>query len=291
MNRIALFLFLFWLTPVKAELVPDSIGDLQTFARAYAAADARQMAPLLVDDIEHADGVGSTTFLWVYQEMLWRADQPWIRFRDVRIDGNRLAAWFDAQGTAACTGIIEIEYRGERWSKLTHLCLNVGPDIDGATAGQAADAATTALALGSSLAEANPIAAGIIDTGGVPLLAATKIGLGEAVESLPNEECRAWKDSLAVTGWGAAGWNLGLVAAGPHLGIPLALAGAVGAWNWMRPGNAAACLEGYGPVDVRLVSAEVIVPKNPNGKFLSKEPAGPMNEPGPRRNPAYPSIR
>ncbi|MCG6941455.1 MAG: hypothetical protein LJE69_09410 [Thiohalocapsa sp.] len=70
--------------------------------------------------------------------------------------------------------------------------------------GQTADVATTAVGLSQGLAEANPAA--------LPLIPAKVAMTGMARRMDDPEECREATQGLSLAGFGAAGWNLAMLA-------------------------------------------------------------------------------
>lgn len=70
--------------------------------------------------------------------------------------------------------------------------------------GQGADIATTAVALAQGATEINPIP--------VPVLAVAKLGVMPAIASSSLSNCVTWVPPMEIFGWGAAAWNLGVIA-------------------------------------------------------------------------------
>lgn len=87
--------------------------------------------------------------------------------------------------------------------------------------GQFADSTTTAVALSrDGFAEGNPLLSHV----GWPGIMAIKIVATQAVKLAPDSFCTAALTGLAGFGYGAALWNLGMLAAGSGLvGLPLAV--------------------------------------------------------------------
>lgn len=87
----------------------------------------------------------------------------------------------------------------------------------GAPEGQAADVATTAIGLSQGFVEANPLVASAV----VPVSVAKIGGTWLAQEYGSPETCRAVTRSFGPIGWGAAGWNAGILAGiGPAAIVP-----------------------------------------------------------------------
>jgi len=87
--------------------------------------------------------------------------------------------------------------------------------------GQSADIASTAIGLSSGLVEGNPIMSTVIDSGGIPALAAIKLGATTLIKRSGINTCSNNLGGLAGAGAGAAVWNLGLIAGiGPISIVP-----------------------------------------------------------------------
>jgi SnoaL-like protein len=100
--------------------------------------------------------------------------------------------------------------------------------FDLAVAGQAADVASTAIALAAGFAEANPLFAGATSPAGLLGMLALKVGYANHANDASMQECIDAKRWASIFGWAAAGWNLGLLAAGPAGGL---VAGGIAAWT------------------------------------------------------------
>jgi len=100
--------------------------------------------------------------------------------------------------------------------------------FDLAVAGQAADVASTAIALAAGFTEANPLFAGATSPAGLLGMFALKVGYANHANDASMQECIDAKRWASIFGWAAAGWNLGLVAAGPAGGL---VAGGLAAWK------------------------------------------------------------
>lgn len=87
--------------------------------------------------------------------------------------------------------------------------------------GQLADSATTAVALSNGYIEANPLLGGM----SWPWIAVTKIAVTQVVKLTPPEICEPGLTGLALTGFGAALWNIGVMAGSGPASIPIILAG------------------------------------------------------------------
>lgn len=91
---------------------------------------------------------------------------------------------------------------------------------------QIADGATTWVALSNGFAEANPLLSGLSG----PAILAVKVGVTQVVKQTPNEVCEPGLLGLTVAGYGAAAWNIGVMAGSGPAAIPVALGLAL--WQW-----------------------------------------------------------
>lgn len=88
--------------------------------------------------------------------------------------------------------------------------------------GQLADSATTAVALSrEGFAEGNPLLGGM----SWPWIAATKIVVTQAVKLTPPVICEPGLTGLALTGFGAAVWNIAVIAGSGPMAIPFIIVG------------------------------------------------------------------
>jgi len=112
-------------------------------------------------------------------------------------------------------------------------CANVG------TMGQQADVATTAVGLSQGLAETNPAA--------LPLVPAKIVATGMARKMKDPEDCRAATQGLSIAGFGAAGFNVAVLAgaaAGPAGLVALGTMAAL--WRPAYFGAVDSCQQGPG---------------------------------------------
>ena len=93
--------------------------------------------------------------------------------------------------------------------------------------GQLSDSATTAVALNSGFAEGNPLLSGA----SWPVIAGVKVALTQAVKLTPPAICEPGLMGFAVFGYGAALWNLGVLAGSGPAALPFA----VGLAIWQGP--------------------------------------------------------
>lgn len=91
---------------------------------------------------------------------------------------------------------------------------------------QIADGATTAVALSSGFAEANPLLSGLSG----PVILVAKIGVTQVVKQAPNEVCEPGLLGLTAAGYGAALWNIGVLAGSGPAAIPVVAILAL--WQW-----------------------------------------------------------
>lgn len=109
--------------------------------------------------------------------------------------------------------------------------------------GQLADSATTAVALESGFAEANPILSDL----SWPVITAVKLGVSQASKLLPDVACVPAQTVLASAGFGAAVWNLGVIAgANPILALPVSLGVFFLTWEPSRVNSVAVCEDPWG---------------------------------------------
>lgn len=95
---------------------------------------------------------------------------------------------------------------------------------------QIADSSTTAIALSSGFAEANPIFGGA----SWPVITVVKLGATQVVKQMPPDICRPGLMGLTVGGYSAALWNIGVLAGSGLAAVPVALGLAIWQWdNWV----------------------------------------------------------
>ena len=144
----------------------------------------------------------------------WAAMDPDYEFEPAVWDGPNGLAEFRYRGQLA--GWYLVEMHGDRinWMVRTdrdrsgHHVMEIA---------QGADAVTTVAGLAMGFAEANPAGAGGA--------AALKIVGIAAVKSLPASQCYASVELPVSVGWGAAAWNVGVIAGlGPGAVIPALVA-------------------------------------------------------------------
>lgn len=82
---------------------------------------------------------------------------------------------------------------------------------------QIADGATTWVALSNGFAEANPLLSGLSG----PAILAVKVGVTQAVKQTPTTICEPGLMGLTVAGYGAAAWNIGVMAGSGPAAIPV----------------------------------------------------------------------
>ena len=91
---------------------------------------------------------------------------------------------------------------------------------------QLADGAMTWVGLSSGFVEANPLLSGLSG----PAILAVKVGVTQVVKQTPNEVCEPGLLGLTAAGYGAALWNIGVMAGSGPAAIPVALGLAL--WQW-----------------------------------------------------------
>lgn len=91
---------------------------------------------------------------------------------------------------------------------------------------QISDIGTTAIALNSGFVEGNPVWGGA----SWPVIAAVKIGATQAIKLTPQEVCEPGLFGLTVAGFGAALWNIGVIAGCGPAAIPVIIG--LTWWQW-----------------------------------------------------------
>lgn len=104
---------------------------------------------------------------------------------------------------------------------------------------QIADATTTAIALNSGYAEANPVLGGL----SAPAIAAVKIGATQLVKLTPPEICEPGLTVLTVGGFAGALWNIGVMAGSGLAAIPFVIGLTWAAWDDWRADAKATCAD------------------------------------------------
>lgn len=96
---------------------------------------------------------------------------------------------------------------------------------------QTADSATTAIALQSGFSEGNPIFHGAA----WPIIAGVKLGVTQVAKTLPDPYCEAALFGLTVGGFGAAIWNIGVLAGSCAAAIPVIAISTLVLWDtWSK---------------------------------------------------------
>lgn len=96
---------------------------------------------------------------------------------------------------------------------------------------QAADGLTTILALERGFSEGNPVFAGLNG----PTILVAKLAVTQAVKFTPDPICQPGLLGLTVTGYGAALWNIGVMAGSGVAAIPFIIGLTVWQWeNWTQ---------------------------------------------------------
>jgi len=106
--------------------------------------------------------------------------------------------------------------------------------------GQLADSTTTAVALSrEGFAEGNPLLSGM----SWPWIAATKIVITQAVKLTPPVVCEPGLTGLALGGFGAALWNIGVMAGSGPAALPLIVVGGGFFWDAFVADAKATCAD------------------------------------------------
>lgn len=96
---------------------------------------------------------------------------------------------------------------------------------------QGLDGVTTIIALENGFTEANPLFGGLNG----PAIFAVKMAVTQAVKLTPEPICQPGLLGLTVTGYGAALWNIGVMAGSGVAVIPLIIGLTVWQWeNWEK---------------------------------------------------------
>lgn len=104
---------------------------------------------------------------------------------------------------------------------------------------QLADGVTTWVALSNGFAEANPLLSGLSG----PAILAVKVGVTQAVKQTPNEVCEPGLLGLTVAGYGAALWNIGVMAGSGPAALPLIVVGGGFFWDAFVADAKATCAD------------------------------------------------
>jgi hypothetical protein len=139
-----------------------------------------------------------------------------LKFLDKRVkaEGSTLARFYDTHNPGF-NGWVFVDHTDTKieWFGFT---TTPSPDFNTTDKGQLADVLTTGAGLAAGLVEANPIP--------VPLLLPSKLLINEVVKKQNFEDCFSNLAGLSVTGYAAAGWNLGMLAFGGPVAIIPAVA-------------------------------------------------------------------
>lgn len=140
-----------------------------------------------------------------YQEVYKNTTNRKISFKHSAVDPDAIVATYEAtmirDGKPQTDEGLAVFYTKD--DKVYYVEQVAVDGTDMALLGQAADLASTAVFLTQGFVEANPLG---------PLIVPLKIwALTESLEA-PMLECIAWRQGLSSFGWGAAAWNIALVA-------------------------------------------------------------------------------
>lgn len=152
---------------------------------------------------------------------------------------------FDRAGTTTIhNGVVQFYLEDGKIVDEQHVRVHSNP-IDMARAGQAADVVSTAAMLGAGFVEGNTLIGGAIGNPvGAIAVAGLKIALVDITDAQSKTlaECIANRKAVGGIGWGAGGWNLGLMAAGLPGAMLGAVIGAVSTAQSVQDSAAYACI-------------------------------------------------
>lgn len=93
------------------------------------------------------------------------------------------------------------------------------------------DGLTTIIALERGFSEGNPLLSGLNG----PTILAAKLAVTQAVKLTPTPICQPGLLGLTITGYGAALWNVGIIAGSGPAAIPLIIGLTIWQWeNWEK---------------------------------------------------------
>jgi len=200
---------------------------MQRFVQAYSHSDVVSLAGCFASTATH-NGRRIEDDIFAYDREFKSGSREMVLSDVVVSPGGTATAWVDIDSPRGrCSGPVDFEfnrsgYIQNMWSN----CSLDSPtaDADMALIGQSADLATTAVGLAAGMAEANPIMAGP----GLPVALVVKLGVSEYAETLPTADCRKVKNAATFAGWGAAGWNLCVLATAGSGGAAAPVCAALG---------------------------------------------------------------
>lgn len=107
---------------------------------------------------------------------------------------------------------------------------------------QTADSVTTAIALQSGFSEGNPVFHGAA----WPIIAGVKFGVTQVAKTLPDPYCEATLFGLTIGGFGAAIWNIGVLAGSCAAAIPVIMVSTLVLWDTWSKHAKQDCIEAKG---------------------------------------------
>lgn len=177
------------------------------------------------------------SYQWVYDST---RDRDFVLLRQTQDEGviiaEYLASWTSMQTDARQSEHGYVVFYLVDGEIYTEEHTPIHSTIDMAMAGQVADIASTGAGLAAGLSEANPIGG---SPGGLVALMAIKLASPWIADQMSFRYCVEAREGLSAFGWGAAAWNLGMIAAGPALAIVGAIVAATQTGD--RPGAIRAC--------------------------------------------------
>lgn len=156
-----------------------------------------------------------------------------IRFVNHVVEGDAVITLYEAKNMDTGTG----EARTERGVAVFHFkdgkpyveehASVTAHEFDLGVTGQLADVGTTAAGLAQGFAEGNPALSGL-GSAGMAGAGVLKIWMAKRADNYGIIDCIAWKQTTAGFGWGAAVWNVGVLAAlNPMVGAVAGIAAAM----------------------------------------------------------------
>jgi len=189
---------------------------LQQFVDGYKAGDV-SMLPLS-DNAKTRSGYNARD---IYGDLFHSSFERAIQFRNVRWNDERITADYYANVDGEkSSGSMIMFVRDRKITKINHdWKVQEESEISVADIGQAGDKVSTAIAIGTGLAqEANPLLAGFGPAGFLILGAGVISGRNAALksENVSMEQCISSSRFIGTIGWGATGSNLlAMAGAGP----------------------------------------------------------------------------
>lgn len=217
-------------------------GPVETLEAGWNAKNAKQIAEIFADRVDWRGAKVSNEELKDHWETLIAASAPeefevvtalwappvWVAITvDQGVPGYMILVP-DQNGRIASI------YTGE---------LNRAPGGLNGEAAQGADVVSTATILAMGGSELNPLMAGVLDAGGVPLLAAVKIGMVQGFKHQGDyTTCVDGVAGMTKFGWAATAANVGAIAGAGIGSIPAAVIGYLASDSMAWEGAQQGCL-------------------------------------------------